>query len=232
MQIDQSEYFTCQVPKNLAKYRGGIRETKSGSFLVRVALDDDRRIGKIFPTYELACVHLRILHAVHSLPVRNVVWRFADRLEVAVGDGRRFIVDLDAADLIEKHVWWAPKGYACTKVEGKTVPLHRMLMNPPALLYVDHANGNTLDNRRQNLRICTHAENTRNAKPNSRNTTGSKGVRRMKNGRYRARIAHNGARIALGCYKTLYAAAVAYDAKALELHGKYARTNILINTLI
>jgi hypothetical protein len=54
--------------------------------------------------------------------------------------------------------------------------MHRVIMNPPAHLEVDHINGNKLDNRRANLRVVSHAVNERSKPKRSDNTSGFKGV--------------------------------------------------------
>ncbi len=104
------------------------------------------------------------------------------------------------------------------------VQMHREIMKAPKDKFVDHINGNTLDNRKDNLRLVTHTENLRNSKLNKRNTTGYKGVRRTKSGFY-ARINVSGREISLGGFPTLERAARAYDTAAIIHFGKYARLN-------
>lgn len=79
---------------------------------------------------------------------------------------------VDAADLplVEGWNWSASTtrgttyAYRNRMVDGKQVPirLHRLLLNPPADMVVDHINRDTLDNRRANLRICTQKANLQN----------------------------------------------------------------------
>jgi hypothetical protein len=72
---------------------------------------------------------------------------------------------IDSGDVVAVmgHRWSATKRknglYVRGTVNGTDSLLHRFIMEPPADMTVDHINGNTLDNRRGNLRICTHAEN-------------------------------------------------------------------------
>lgn len=103
--------------------------------------------------------------------------------------------------------------------------LHRVIMIAPPELEVDHINGNTLDNRRSNLRLCTHQENCMNAsvakhsskfKGVSRNVTGKKWV---------AQIRYNNRLIYLGSFESEESAAKAYNVKASELFGEFARLN-------
>ena len=113
------------------------------------------------------------------------------------------------------------------KENGKetTIMLHREILNCPKGRQVDHINGNTLDNRKENLRICTNAENRRNCKLSKNSTTGFKGVHwhsGMK--KYQARIAVNGRRYSLGFYETAKEAYLEYCINAIKYHGKFART--------
>jgi len=90
--------------------------------------------------------------------------------------------------------------------------------------FVDHANGNSLDNRRQNLRPANTSTNGANSKIRSDNTSGFKGVS-PRQGIWRARIHVNGREIPLGRFGSPIEAALAYDAAALHHFGEYARPN-------
>ena len=117
-----------------------------------------------------------------------------------------------------------------------TIRLHRLIMDTPIGMETDHINGNGLDNRKSNLRVCTKSENQRNRGAHVNNTSGYKGVvymkksKRMKNPYkkpWRARIGSEGRgkKLNIGHYATKEEAARAYDAKAKELHGEYAYLN-------
>lgn len=95
-------------------------------------------------------------------------------------------------------------------------------MNPPEGLVVDHINGNKLDNRRSNLRICTQSQNL-----NGRNTNkGYIGVSWDKfRGKWKANIGKDYQKIFLGRFDTAEEAARVYDEKAVELFGEFARLN-------
>jgi hypothetical protein len=92
---------------------------------------------------------------------------------------------------------------------------------------VDHINGDGLDNRLENLRVCRHADNLRNGRMRPNNTSGFRGVTVGKCGRWRAQIAINGKQIVLGEYFDKIEAAMAYDWAALRASGTFARTNFL-----
>lgn len=91
---------------------------------------------------------------------------------------------------------------------------------------VDHRDGNPLNNRQDNLRECTHAQNQKNVPRPSHNTSGFKGVYWCKQSqKWRARIAIDGKCKHLGLFITAEEAGAAYDAAAVANHGEYARTN-------
>lgn len=105
------------------------------------------------------------------------------------------------------------------------VSLHRLIMNPPQSYQVDHINQNKTDNRKENLRICTHAENQRNKK----SLKGFKGVNFEKNTKkWKARITIDGTQHWLGRFKTAKEAAIAYNKMAQKLHGKFAYLNVVV----
>lgn len=96
------------------------------------------------------------------------------------------------------------KFYVQKRVNGKNIYLHRYIMNCPKGKYVDHKNHNTLDNRKQNLRITNNADNLRNGEIRINNKTGVKGVYfDNKRNKYVANIKVNYKGIFLGRFDTL-----------------------------
>lgn len=96
------------------------------------------------------------------------------------------------------------KFYVQKRVNGKNIYLHRYIMNCPKGKYVDHINHNTLDNRKQNLRITNNADNLRNGEIRVNNKTGIKGVYfDNKRNKYVANIKVNYKGIFLGRFDTL-----------------------------
>lgn len=123
-----------------------------------------------------------------------------------------FIVDSDIAEEIRHHAWSCSKGYPCIRTQGELIHLHDYVMahvidQKPAGSYVDHINQDKLDNRRQNLRIVTPLESSKNMPLRSNNTSGVTGVsqRVFPNGRtiYRSYITVNKHRIHLGEYHNI-----------------------------
>jgi hypothetical protein len=146
----------------------------------------------------------------------------AKTIVIKIGDAEILIdrKDLKGVDLSNLRV--NREGYA---VIGKKL-LHRIIMNPPANMQVDHKNKNVLDDRRSNLRICTQAENLWNRGKTKGNTAGFKGVsceRRLKRKKYRARITANKKTYYLGNFEKADDAGAAYKKAARVRHGKFAR---------
>lgn len=106
------------------------------------------------------------------------------------------------------------------------VDMHRLLLGFPDE-EVDHRNGDGLDNRRANLRPCTHALNLANQRPQTGRTSRYKGVRLHPRGNvWQAGIKVNGERRHLGSFSSEIEAARAYDAAALAAWGEFARLNL------
>ena len=119
------------------------------------------------------------------------------------------------------------RGYIQIKIDGKDYLAHRL-----AWLYVhgefvqelDHINGIRTDNRISNLRPATRSQNNGNARKQSNNTSGLKGVSWYKRlQKWKAQITFNGRYIWLGIFDTREAAHAAYCAKSRELFGEFAR---------
>ena len=102
--------------------------------------------------------------------------------------------------------------------------LAREIMNAPDGRYVDHINGDTLDNRKCNLRLCSKAENNRNVGLRTTNTSGYKGVIKSGNG-FKVQIGVNSEKKYLGYFKSKTLAAMFYNLAALWYHKEFAQLN-------
>jgi hypothetical protein len=102
------------------------------------------------------------------------------------------------------------------------IMLHRLIMDAPQGLVVDHINGLGLDNRRANLRICTQNDNAKNQVVHRINRLGRIGVTQHRGGRFVARIVHNGITYRLGYYATPEEASAARRAAEIVLNRRDA----------
>lgn len=142
------------------------------------------------------------------------------------------LYDDEDTSVVASHVWQINRErnnvYVRTSVHGKYVRLHRLILGvTDSSIFVDHINGDTLDNRKNNLRICNNAQNLQNRGANRSNPTKLKGVTIFEKHYYRARITAFGKSISLGIYKDPMVAAQAYNEAALKYHGEFAKLNIL-----
>ena len=150
---------------------------------------------------------------------------------VALSNGLYAFVDVCDIPKVEGHRWYALRSrktfYAKASVKSEhgkvgTIYMHRLISDAQRGMEVDHINMDGLDNRRENLRICTPSQNRCNIGLTKANTSGVKGVDRHK-GKWRARIQVKGKKIELGSFDSIEDAASAYMAAAGEVHGEFSR---------
>lgn len=150
---------------------------------------------------------------------------------ISLNKGASCKIDDSDYEEISKYKWYlSDTGYPCRTQNGKRsggkrepskrIFMHRSLMNCPKGMVVDHINHDRTDNRRENLRICSVAENVRNS-PTARFRNVFKGVYKMGN-RYKSSISYYGVQIHIGMYGTPTEAAQAYDVAAEHLFGEFA----------
>lgn len=146
--------------------------------------------------------------------------------------GNYAIVDDEDYDRVTKYKWHGYKSN-CTyyarsnnKINGKKIgALHRFILNlTDKTQIVDHKNGNGLDEQKDNLRICTIAQNNKNCKKR-KGRFPYKGIKLAPSGNYLVTIRNGEKKEYVGTYATLEEAGEAYDRKAIELYGEYARLN-------
>ena len=143
------------------------------------------------------------------------------------GTGKFALVDDEDYELVNQYRWRINAyGYAETKVKKKSIYMHRLIMDAKKGKEVDHINHDKLDNQKSNLRICTRQQNGHNQRPQKNGSSQYKGVSYLKTSKkWQAQITHNNEKIYIGVYKTESQAALAYNAKAKNLFGKFALLN-------
>jgi hypothetical protein len=160
--------------------------------------------------------------------------------EIELTQGYKTLVDDEDYEFLSQWKWCArvqPYGRVCAvraeRVKGtdnskRNFQMHRVITNAQKGQIVDHINGNALDNRKINLRLCSNQENSMNRKTQSSSKFRSKykGVSWDKaRKKFIARVYLNNKAHSAGRFSTEEEAALAYNSLAKKLHGEFARLN-------
>jgi len=158
-----------------------------------------------------------------------------DEITIRTKTGIDFLIDEEDKEKLEGYSWHLqkPGNYMSgAKYKGQYksehVYLHRIITGAKKGEHVDHINGNKLDNRKSNLRICTQKENNRNTGPRrNKQIPKYKGVYKSRSAikPYRSQIYSDGIFTHIGLFETAEEAAEAYNEVAKELYGEYAYIN-------
>lgn len=140
--------------------------------------------------------------------------------------GRVTIIDSEDYGVLSRYQWMCHCGYVRRVEKGKTIHMHRLLMNCPDNFEVDHINRNKLDNRKSNLRIVTRQQNMCNKTRYAGSSSKYKGVSwHSKDKIWNAQIRLDRKIYYLGAYESEEVAAAAYNHHAILLFGQYAVLN-------
>lgn len=163
---------------------------------------------------------------------RPIAWD--DELQcfkVPLTQGMFALVDREDVEWAAQHNWHVQRRSTSGNHQAAACgrSMHREIARRMGLeidgFEIDHKNQRPLDNRRLNLRVATRPENIRNRKAQANNKQGLKGVHQRSGGMYVAQIKSGHGYHYLGQYATASEAAEAYDAKAAQIHGRFACTN-------
>lgn len=145
-------------------------------------------------------------------------------LKIITKKGDEILIDIQDLEKVKRYSWCISKtGYPVANINGKVTKIHRYILgikNPE--IVIDHINGNPLDNRKNNLRLCTALENSRNTSVSKNNKTGYLGISKTQGGKYRARIMVNRQEIRLGHYDKLEDAINARKKAEIKYFGRFA----------
>ena len=156
--------------------------------------------------------------------------------QIQLSQGKYTIVDDEDYEYLNQWKWCiSADGYAIRTTQHKNekgrytsiaIRIHRVVMNAPVGLHVDHINRDKTDNRKCNLRICTNAENLRNATLHSKNKSGYRGVcwHRI-TGKWVTQITVDSKKKFIGYFVCPIEAAKAYNKAAIQYFGEFANLN-------
>ena len=162
---------------------------------------------------------ITIIGNVAHIPLTRGMVAIVDAEDFHLVDGRKWSAKVDG-----EHVYASSNGRD-NRGQRKTLRLHRHILGVTSSgVEIDHIDGNGLNNRRENLRIVTKAQNQHNRKKSANNTSGFKGVFwHRAAGKWAAAIRLNGKRSHLGLYVRPEDAHAAYQSASERLHGEFGR---------
>ena len=155
-----------------------------------------------------------------------------------------FWFDLEDYDKIKNYLWFSKTNgtskhtYIVAKdSKGNYIYLHRFVMGLDIWKNdkreVDHVFHNTFDNRKKNLRVCKHFQNTASQVTRSDNTSGKKGVHwRKERNKWSASITYNKKTYSLGCYEKFEDAVAAREAAEKKLFGQFSFDDATYDTTL
>lgn len=151
-------------------------------------------------------------------------------MKIKLSNGKHSIIDNEDLEKIIKYKWFFDGRYAKTHVKieekRKILYMHRIILEGKE---IDHINGDKLDNRKCNLRVCDRSLNNLNKNSQKNSLSKFKGAYKHhgKIKKWRSAIGFLGKSLHLGTFFTEIEAAQAYNKKAVELYGEFAKLNKL-----
>ena len=147
---------------------------------------------------------------------------------IPLSRGMLGLIDREDFDKVKDYGWCArfdkvgKTFYATTRTHGTRLIMHRLILDAPNSFVVDHIDHNGLNNRKNNIRICTQSQNCMNKKVQLNNSSGYTGVsfHKIKN-KYQATIMVDRKQIHLGTFNTALEASEVYQTAAKKLFGEF-----------
>lgn len=196
--------------------------------------------------------HVVVKHIDHNglnncranLQLRHQIVEFvagSDALRIQLTEEHSAVIDASDWPLLSGFSWFphvhakrknlvyaealTKTGMNGTRSVYRRLLMHRIILDAPDGIHVDHRDGNGLNNRRTNIRLATPAENARNRRLYKMSASGFRGVFPQKSGTWYAAICVNRTDLYLGTFPTAIEAALAYNEAARQYHGEFARLN-------
>ena len=158
---------------------------------------------------------------------------------IPLSQGKEAIIDAEDYAMVSAFKWSLTNNksghpYARTAIwhsgKQKHIRMHRMILDAPEGIHIDHINGNGLDNRRCNLRFCNDMQNQQNGSSRRGSSSKYKGVSYHKrDNKWIAQIRRNKKLCYLGMFEKEAEAARAYNRAAKEYFGEFAKLNEVAN---
>ncbi len=148
--------------------------------------------------------------------------------QITLTQGKVAIVDDGDFEFLNQWKWFYHQGYAVRNIGKKYLHMHRLLANTPNGKETDHKDGNTLNNTRRNLRICSTRQNSMNRISRKNSSSKFKGVTwHCGDRKWQAQITLKSKLLYLGSFITEKAAALAYNIAAKKYFGRFAKLNVI-----
>lgn len=144
---------------------------------------------------------------------------------IVLTQGKKTTVDNEDYFKLSQFKWYYDHGYARRDEKGKKIYMHRVITKAPKGKSCDHKNHDKLDNRKENLRICTQSQNLGNQNLNAKNTSGYKGVSWNKHLKYWTSSVKLNQKTKVKYFKDKIEAAKDYNERAKEAFGEFALLN-------